>query len=184
MRPTHSFREFRSNDFLANIGFIAFSPVACAVIVDVTSFLDFADKGAAAVSAIHKARESKVSWITPKLGRVALIEDELNPIEELARDKRLVASLIGSVLPTDLAHIDRVAQDRMNLADRHMAAGYARGKASAARFFSCITQRQRSVRIPGKEISDGGSGDGINLDNLLAIRAKHVSVAERRDGGP
>lgn len=55
MQPTLQFGEFRGDDFLANIGLTAFTLVAGAVAIHVAPFMDLADQGAAAVSAIHEA---------------------------------------------------------------------------------------------------------------------------------
>ena len=95
------------------------------MIVDVAPLLDLANHGATAMSAIHETREGNVSWTAPELRSVSPVEDELNPIKELTRDEWLMAPPIGTPLPMDITHVDRVAQDRMNLADGNTATGYA-----------------------------------------------------------
>jgi hypothetical protein len=56
-----------------------------------------------------RPEKAKSLWTAPQLSHVAPVEDELNPVEEFVADKRPMASLIGTALPLDLAHVDRVA---------------------------------------------------------------------------
>jgi hypothetical protein len=103
--------ELVRNHLFAHIGFVAFSSIAGAVVVNVSALLEFAHHRAAAMTAIHQTREGEVMLSAAGLFCVATIQHALHPMPKLASNQWLVPTAVVMALPFVLARVDAVAQD-------------------------------------------------------------------------
>src|SRR5437667_12822884 len=99
MRPRER-RESGEQDLFRSAPF-----VARATIVDVAAFLDVSGQGAATMAATHDRGERKVVLHTAELLPLAALKRVLNPLEQVHRDQRRVASFIDAAFPDKLTSI-------------------------------------------------------------------------------
>ena len=99
----------------------------------------------------HEARERKVVRRFSGLARVPSLEIVLNALPQFTGDKGMVPSLITSAVPVELACIQPITQDRMDVADGHARARATMSQASRMSLLGCFLEREISTRVPFKK---------------------------------
>ncbi|MCM8731962.1 hypothetical protein NFE57_13415 [Hephaestia sp. MAHUQ-44] len=164
--------------FLTHIGFATFSLVARAVIIDVFLLLDLTHQRTAAVAAGDQAGEGEVVRAATHVGGVAAVENVLNRMPKLGRDERLVRSLIGAAPPVETAAIQARSKDLVGGPDANGRAALAISEASSASLSDDFFQRIASRRIPFVQLLHERAEVRVDHDDLLAVSADRVEVAE------
>ena len=115
--------------------------MAGAVVVDVLPFLRLGCKSASAAAARHQPRECVLALRVARM--VGGGKDVLHSGEEIARDERLVKSLMELSQPIELAVIDRVLEELMDLGfDQRSAAA-----SSVRESHGCRLLRERLQQV-------------------------------------
>jgi hypothetical protein len=150
------FRELPRQNGFRDIGLRAAAFVARAAIVDVATFLDVSGQGAATMAAAHERRERKVILRTAELLPLAAVKRVLNPLEQVHRDQRRVASLIDAAFPDKLTGIDAVVQNGMHSAHRNSGTRPPIQKACRLRLVGNFLKREGARRVPFEYLGDDG----------------------------
>ena len=106
--------ELPNQLLLADVRVAARTAVPGAVVVDVLALLRLRRKRASASPAGHESGKRVSSLRVARM--VGRCEDLLHAVEEVARDDRLVEPLVQLSEPVELAVVDRVLQDLVDLA--------------------------------------------------------------------
>ena len=114
----------------------------------------------------------------------AAVHHALHPLPQLDRDQRLVPALDKLTVPLEPASVEPVAQDRMDGAHRHLRAALAVDEARVPRLSRNLLQRVLAGRVPLEQLRDDRRDIGIGGDDLLAVRAGDIAIAERRHCRP
>ena len=104
-------------DLFADVGLGALSLVAGAVVVDIPPLLDLPDDRAPAVPAGEQTGEREAVFRPSMAFRVATVENFLNTFPELARDDRIVHSLVDAAVPLEIPHVNPLAENLVDGAE-------------------------------------------------------------------
>ena len=154
------------------------------MVLDIALLLYLADHRAAAGAAGDQAGEGEVVRRPAVLLGETAVEHVLHPLPEIDRDDRLVAPLDQLAVPLVPAGVEPRVEDGMDGADRHLRPAFAVDEPGLTRHARHILHRVLAGRIPFEQLGDDQRLFGIDGDDLLAVRAGDVAVAERALGRP
>jgi hypothetical protein len=120
-------QELVRENFLARVGFRAFPPVPCTVIVHIPMLFQLSDEQASAVSALNQPAEGEIVFYFSGFGLSAFVQKLLNTLPTVTTHQRFMGALVGDAIPVEIAHVQAIAQDLMYKAveDPSPPEGYA-----------------------------------------------------------
>ena len=95
---------------MASVRLCALAPVASAVVVDVLSLFQLADKQAAAMAAMDQARESEIVLHFPGLVLGSSIQQFLDSLPTFAGHHWFVSAVVRGAVPVEIAGVQPLSK--------------------------------------------------------------------------
>lgn len=106
----------------------------------------------------------------------AAVENALQPLPYLDRNKRLVRALDELAVPFELARVEPVAQDSVHGAYGHLRAALGIDEARCLRLLGSFFQRNTTTGVPFEQFDHDGRDSCVDRDYFLAVRANDIAI--------